>query len=294
MRQATSYLLGRDARSRLRAAPAAALLALCATALWAPAASAATSTAQVAISNVTVTLVALDAEPWVTGNWPWIVQNTGPGWPATGESTGVSADLLGAGQHDESNGWIGTSRQVAINAAGASAAASVSFAGSDLFSAGAASSFASASGGEIASAAARLWDAAFMVGPRTRVVVTMTLDGLSVAGQGGMASALAQLSLWNSGLTTGLVSVEAQAIDSPDFSLSYSGPSLLSVAWDNTGTSLSVAQISLLTSAQAVSAVPEPGPAALWLAGLLTTAALVRRRPAGAGGAGSRPQCAPG
>lgn len=278
MRQALSYLHGRDARSRLRTPALATLVTLAAAALPMSPALAATSSAQVSISNVTVTLVALDAEPWVTGNWPWLVQNTGPGWPATAESTGVTADLADAAQHAESIGWIGSNRQATVGGASGSATASVSFSGSDLFSAGAASSFASASGGEVASAAARLWDAAFMVGPRTRVVVTMTLDGLAVVGDGGSASALAQLALWNANLGTGLVSAEAQAVDSPDFSLGYSGPSLLSVSWDNAGTSLAVAQISLLTSAQVLSAVPEPGSAALWLAGLLVTAGVARRR----------------
>lgn len=278
MRQATSSCLGRDARSRLDARPARLLLTLSSLLLPALQAQAATATAQVAISNVTVTLVALDAEPWVTGNWPWIVQNTGPGWPAQAESTGVMADLGNTGQHDESVGWIGTSRNAVVSSAQGQALASVSFSASDLFSAGAASSFASASNGEIASAAARLWDAAFMVGPRTRVVVTLTLDSLNATGNGGSASALAQLALWNANLGSDLVSTEAQALDAPDFSLTYGGPSLLSVSWDNTATSLTVAQISLLTSAQVLSAVPEPTTHALWLGGLLATAALVRRR----------------
>jgi hypothetical protein len=256
-------------------------------ALWtaAPAALAAnTATAEASISNVKVTLVALDAEPWVTGAWPWIVQNTASGWPATAESTGVTADLLDAAQHNESIGWIGTSRSAAAGSANASASASVSFSGTapnrDLFNPGAASSFASASGGEIASATARLWDAAFMVGGRTRVVVTMTLDGLTVVGNGGTATALASLSMWGP-LSAGYVSAEAQAIDSPDFSLAYDGPNTLSVSWDNASTNMVVADISLLTSAQVLSVaapVPEPESMALCLAGLLVVAGVLRRR----------------
>lgn len=253
-------------------------------ALWtaAPSAHAAdAATAEVAISNVKVTLVALDAEPWNTGAWPWIVQNTAAGWPASAESTGVTADLLDAAQHSESIGWIGTSRSAAATSADALANGSVSFSGADLFSAGAATSFASASGGEVASATARLWDAAFMVGGRTRVVVTMTLDGLSAHGNGGTATALASLGLWGP-LGADYVSADAQAIDSPDYSFIYGGPATLSVSWDNPSSGMVVAGISLLTSAQVLSAVaapvPEPASIALWLAGLVVVTGIARRR----------------
>jgi PEP-CTERM motif len=265
----------RQAASSTLAAALAVTLALG----WAPAARAAdAATAQAAISNVMVTLVALDAEPWVTGNWPWMVQNTGPGWPATTESTGVAADLLDAALHDGSNGWLGTGRSASVTSGNASASATVSFSATDLFGAGAASSFASASGGEVATATARLWDAAFMVGGRTRVVVAMTLDGLSVDGQGGTAMALATLGLWTHGSGAGFVNAEAQAIDSPGFSIAYSGPSTLSVSWDNASTDLAVAHIALMTSAQVLSAAPVPEPAPALLLGLGLAALALRRR----------------
>jgi len=252
-------------------------------ALAAPAAQAAeATTAQASISNVVVTLVALDAEPWVTNNWPWIVQNTGPGWPASAEATGVTVELLDATLQDASKGWLGTGRSAAVTSASGAASASISFSGSDLFSAGAASSFASASGGEIATATAQLWDAAFMVGGRTRVVVAMTLDGLSVAAHGGTAMALATLGLWNNGNGSGFVNAEAQAIASPDFSVAYTGPTTLTVSWDNPSTDLTIAHVSVLTSAQVLSAVaapvPEPTPALLLGVGLAALALRRRRR----------------
>lgn len=252
-------------------------LALCAAGL--PAAQAAeAATSKAAISNVVVTTVALDAEPWVTNNWPWIAQNLGAGWPATAESTGASASLADAALHDQSIGWIGTPRSAAVAAANASASASVSFAGADLSSPGAAASFASASGGEVASATARLWDAAFMVGARTRVVVAMTLGELSATGNGGTALALATLGIWNSN-GSNFVNAQAQVIDSPDFSISYTGPSTLSVSWDNASTDMAVAHIALMTSAQAISAVSAvPEPASAWMLGLGLAALAVRRR----------------
>lgn len=242
------------------------------------------ATAEASISNVKVTLVALDAEPWITGAWPWIVQNTAQGWPAVAESTGVTADLAGSAQHGESNGWIGTNRNVALGSADGSASASVSFSGADLFSAGAASSFASASNGDAAWSSARLWDAAFMVGGRTRVVVTMTVDGLSAVGNGGTAMALATVGLWGAGLDTGFVNAQAQVIDSPDFSVTYDGPYTLSVNWDNASRDMVVANISLLTSAQAIAAVPPapvPEPASALLLGLGLATLAARRRRAG-------------
>ncbi|MFT7723494.1 MAG: PEP-CTERM sorting domain-containing protein [Roseateles sp.] len=240
--------------------------------------AAGTATAQASVANVSVTLVALDAEPWITGAWPWLAQNTGPGWPATAESTGVSAELLDAGARDASLGWIGTDRSAAVASGNASASARVGFSGGDLFSPGAALSFASASGGEVATATARLWDAAFMVGGRTRVVVTMTLDGLAAQGHGGTAMALATLGLWHDGSGAGFANAEAQAIDSPGFSVRYDGPATLSVSWDNPSDDVAVARIALLTSAQVLSAaapVPEPAPALLLGVGL---AALALRR----------------
>jgi len=241
------------------------------------------ATAQATVSNVVVTTVALDAEPWITGAWPWIVQNTAPGWPAQGPSTRVTTDLAGAALRDESAGWIGSNRSAAIESPDGTARAATSFSGADLFSAGAASSFASASGGEVASATAHLWDAAFMVGGRTRVVVTMTLDSLSVDGNGGTAMALASMGIWSNSLYPNAVSAEAQAIDSPDFSVVYDGPYTLSVSWDNPSKDMVIGQISLLTSAQVLSAVavPEPEAAALWLAGLVGVAVAMARRRTG-------------
>lgn len=232
-----------------------------------------TATAQASISNVVVTLTALDA-----GTYPWIVQNTAAGWPASAESTGVTADLLDAARHDGAVGWIGTGRSAAVTSANASASASVSFSGTNLFSAGAASSFASASGGEVATATARLWDSAFMVGGRTRVVVTMTVGDLSVQGHGGTAMALATLGLWDNGTGAGFVNAEAQAIDSPDFSLAYSGPSTLSVSWDNASKDMAVAHVALMTSAQVVSASPVPEPTTAAMLGLGLAALALRRR----------------
>lgn len=260
----------------MRQAAFTTLLALGLSASAAHAAEAAT--AQASISNVVVTLTALDAEPWVTGAWPWIVQNTAAGWPASAESTGVTADLLDAARHDGAVGWIGTGRSAAVTSANASASASVSFSGTDLFSAGAASSFASAIGGEVATATARLWDSAFMVGGRTRVVVTMTVGDLSVQGHGGTAMALATLGLWDNGTGAGFVNAEAQAIDSPDFSLAYNGPSTLSVSWDNASKDGTVAHIALMTSAQVVSASPVPEPTTAAMLGLGLAALALRRR----------------
>lgn len=242
--------------------------------------SAQAATAQVAISNVTVTISALDPEPWVTGNWPWIVQNTGPGWPATAESTVVEADIADAALHQAASGWLGTSRSVAASAAMGSANAGVSFAGADLYSPGAAWSFASAVEGESASAVARLWDAAFMVGARTQIVVNFKLDSLSAQGDGGTASALASLAMWSGDFGGDLVSAEAQVIASPDYSVSYDGPWNLSVTWRNSSTSMAVAQVALLTSAQVLSvATPVPEPASAWLllAGLMGVAGWRRR-----------------
>lgn len=265
-------------------------------AAWAfmPAAHAAdAATASVSISNVKITLVALDAEPWVNNTWPWIVYSTEPSWLTSVESTGVMADLTDAAQHTESNGWIGNSLHASVGSANASANASVTFSGKELDkNPAAALSFASASGGETASATANLWNAPFMLGQRSRLVVTMTVDGLSVAGNGGTATALASLGVWGPG-GANFTSAEAQAIDSPDFSVAYSGPTTLSVSWDNpSSTDGAFGQISLLTSAQVLSAVaapiPEPTTTALWLGGLVAVAGIARRRAKAAAAADMR------
>lgn len=269
-------------RYSLRISAAAAVLAAAACIPHAQAA-----TAQVAISDVTVTISSLDERPWETGNWPWIAQNTGPGWPASAESTVVEADITDAAVHQQASGWLGTNRAVTASAAKGSAEGSaegsahagVSFAGADLFSPGAAWSFASAVNGESASAVARLWDAAFMVGARTQIVVNFKLDSLSAQGDGGTASALASLAMWSGEFGSDLVSAEAQVIASPDYAVSYDGPWNLSVTWRNSSVNMAVAQVALLTSAQVLSAtpVPEPAPAWLLLAGLAGVAGWRKR-----------------
>lgn len=228
-------------------------------------AQAQTASAVATLSNVRIEVVDLLPDD---GLWPWVSVISNVDWVPLSSSTTAEVGDPALGQ--AWSGWLGSAQQ--SQAVLGSAQATASLGAGDLYSGVGGSASASAAGGLSGWAITQLFGGRILAGAGTRVVVTAQVDALSASSGGGWAQAVASLGIANE---TGGQFDESQAwvFDAPDFNSSHL-PSTLSVHWDNTSHDAVWGQLLVTASAQ-VSAVPEPGPAAMLALGL---AALALRR----------------
>lgn len=234
--------------------------------------AAAQTTASVQLANVKVQVVDLTPDD---GIWPWVWVVNNVDWAPQASST--VAQIGAAGTPRESHGWLGTPLTAALGSAHASASAST---GSTDFSApdGAwASASAQATGGASSWSVAQLFSGHFFAGAGTQVVVTADVQSLEVVAAHGSSMALASLGISNAD-GSAFDSGQAWSFDGPDF-IDASTPSTLTVRWDNLSDAAQTGQLWVTVSAQALSAVPEPGGMSMMALAALAGAAIRRRMP---------------
>ncbi|MDR7271915.1 MYXO-CTERM domain-containing protein [Pelomonas saccharophila] len=229
---------------------------------------AAADTAEVKISNLTLSVSG--------GEW-WYYLPTEVGWvsPTGGAMTGLTSPSF----DDSVVGWHGNALASSVHDGGSMALAQLTAKTSGDMNGVTASASATAIGGQSAWAFAKVFDGQIMVGGNATITVTAQLD--SILATGSMAQANAYIELCSTDFTTDTCSpanfVEA-FVDAS--SPAYHGPTLLTASWTNPGaTNWAKMHIGLTASADSVATpVPEPTSLALWLAGLAGIGLYRRRR----------------
>jgi hypothetical protein len=228
---------------------------------------AAADTAEVRISNLTLSTSG--------GDW-WYYLPTEVDWVS--KTAGASVAILNHSLGDSVIGWHGNALgALATNQLSSAQAGLTVKTSSDL---NGVTAFASvqADGGQSSWAFAKVFDGQIMVSSNTTLTVSATLDDIHASGS--MAQANAYIELCSTDFVNDTCDsanyVEA-FIDAS--SPHYSGPTQLTASWTNPGaTTWAKMRIGLTASADSVSVVPEPATTALWLVGLAWAGASVRRR----------------
>jgi hypothetical protein len=246
--------------NKTRFAVAAALLA--ATGL------AAADTAEVKISNLTLSVAGGEGWYWLPTEVGWVA-------PTIGAATG----LLPPSFDDSVVGWHGNALGSSVHDGSSVAQALLTAKTSGDMNGVTATASVTANGGQSAWAFAKVFDGQIMVGGNATITVTTTLD--SILASGSVAQANAYIELCSTDFTTDTCSpanyVEAFVDGSTP---GYHGPTLLTASWTNPGaTTWAKMHIGLTASAESLATpVPEPTSIALWLAGLASIACYRRRR----------------
>lgn len=225
-------------------------------------------TAEVKISNLTLSVSGGEWWYWLPSNVDWI-----------SPSAGASSELLSPSFADSVVGWHG-------NAMAASAVDQLSFAQAQLsaktsgdLNGVTASASVQANGGQSGWAFAKVFDGQIMVGGNATITVSATLDGIHA--NGSMAQANAYIELCSTDFVTDTCDTANYIEAFVDGASSlYGGPTTLTASWTNPGaTTWAKLHIGLTASAESVATpVPEPATLALWLVGLTGIGARLYRR----------------
>lgn len=238
-----------------------------ATALLALSGLAGAESAEVKISNLTLSVSG--------GEW-WYWLPTEVGWVAP--TLGAATALLSPSFDDSVVGWHGNALGSSVHDGASSAQALLTAKTSGDLNGVTAMASVTATGGQSGWAFAKVFDGQIMVGGNATITVTATLDSLLTSGS--MAQANAYIELCSTDFTTDTCSpanyVEAFVDGATP---GYHGPTLLTASWTNPGaTTWAKMHIGLTASAESLATpVPEPTSMALWLAGLAGIG-LYRRR----------------
>lgn len=228
---------------------------------------AAADTAEVKISNLTLSV---SGGEW----WYWLPTEVGWVSPTSGAATGLVSPAF----DDSAVGWHGNAFSSSVQDGGSIAHAQLTAKTSGDMNGVTALASVTATGGQSGWAFANVFDGQIMVGGNATITVTARLD--SILATGSMAQANAYIQLCSTDFTTDTCDpanyVEA-FVDAS--SPTYGGPALLTASWTNPGaTTWAKMHIGLTASADSITAsVPEPASVMLWLAGL-TGMGLYRRR----------------
>jgi hypothetical protein len=236
-------------------------------ALLAAAHLASAGSAEVQVSNFTLSVSGGEWWYWLPANVDWLAP-----------TAGASSALMNPGVVDSSTGWHGGAFGASVSDGGSSAAASLGAAtGSDLNGVSAAAHVV-ANDGQMGWAFAKVFDGQIMVGGHATITVSATVDTIHASGTTAQADAYIQLCGDLTPDSCDFANYAEAFVDAG--SGSYSGPSIISASWTNPGeTTWAMMHIGLTASAETdVTPVPEPGTWALMLAGLAGVGALRRRR----------------
>jgi len=236
--------------------------------LIAAGAAAQADTAEVKISNLTLSVAGGEWWYWLPTQVDWV-----------SPTSGATTALLSPSFDDSVVGWHGNALSSTVQDGPSLAQAQLTGKTSGDMNGVTALASVTATGGQAGWAYAKVFDGQIMVGGNATITVTARLD--SIFATGSMAQANAYIELCSTDFTTDTCSpanyVEAFVDGATP---GYHGPALLTASWTNPGaTTWAKMHIGLTASAESVATpVPEPASVALWLAGLVGIGIYRRRR----------------
>ena len=221
-------------------------------------------TAEIHVSNITVSVSGGEWWYWLPGNVDWL-----------SPSAGTSAGLLNPSFSDGTIAWHGSTIGASVADGTSLAAAALQAPMPGEFNGVSASAQVVANDGQSGWAFANIFDGQIMVGGNATITLSATIDVINASGS--MAQAMASIELCSTDFTPDVCEAANSAEAFVDgLSGSYSGPVLLTASWTNPGaTTWAKMRFGLTASAEsdAVTVVPEPATWALALTGLAGLAA---------------------
>ena len=236
--------------------------------LLAAAQLASAGSAEVRVSNLTLSVTGGEWWYWLPANVDWLTP-----------TSGASSALLGPIVTEGTTGWHGNALGASVFDGASFATATLGAATSADFNGVSATAAVVANNGQMGWAFANVFDGQIMVGGHATITVSATIDTINASGTTAQAGAYFELCSTDFVTDTCDFANYAEAFVDAG-SGSYSGPSIISASWTNPGeTTWAKMRIGLTAAAESnVTAVPEPGTWALVLTGLVGIGALRSRR----------------
>jgi len=234
---------------------------------------AAADTADIQLSNITLSVSG--------GEW-WYYLPTNVDWVS--QTAGASSALLNPSFADGTTGWHGNAMSTTVSDGGSLATATLGASptvdgdGNRVLSEVTATAHVVADNGQSGWAFAKVFDGQILVGGHATITVSATVNNISASGT--MAQANAFIEMCSTDFVTDTCDAANYAEAFVDASSGpYSGPSIITASWTNPGETVwAKMHIGLTASADSISPVPESGTWALMLAGLAGIGVLRRRR----------------
>jgi hypothetical protein len=237
-------------------------------ALLAAAQLASAGSAEVRITNLTLSVSGGEWWYWLPANVDWLAP-----------TSGASSALLSPAAADGTTGWHGNALGASVFDGSSFATATLGAATSGGINGVSAAAAVAASNGQTGWAFANVFDGQIMVGGHATITLSATIDTINASGATAQAGAYFELCSTDFVTETCDFANYAEAFVDGS-SGPYSGPSIISASWTNAGeTGWARMHIGLTASAESdATPVPEPGTWALVLTGLVGIGAARRRR----------------